>query len=93
MSEVKHDDNPKNGVFRLSEEGVEAGLMTYTWAGDTRFIIDHTEIYPQYEGKGYGKQLVSAAVEFAREKQVRIVPLCPFAKLIFAKNPKFRDVL
>ena len=56
-------------------------------------IIDHTEVKTEYSGKGIGKQLVMAAVEFARSRNVKILPLCPFAKAIFGKIPEIRDVL
>lgn len=71
----------------------KAGEMTYVWAGDSKFIIDHTEVDPKYAGQGLGKQLVDAAVAFAREKDIRIIPLCPFAKKMFERHPELQDVL
>jgi len=44
-------------------------------------------------GKSAGKQLVAAAVEYARANQLKIIPLCPFAKAVFDKTPTFQDVL
>ena len=67
--------------------------MTYSWAGDDKFIIDHTEVDEEYGGKGLGKDLVKAGVEYAREKNVKVIPLCPFAKKVIAKTPEFQDVL
>ncbi|MFD1771056.1 GNAT family N-acetyltransferase [Sphingobacterium suaedae] len=92
MLEVKQQDGRK-GKFEIFNEGALAGEMTYTWAGDTKFIIDHTEVKEGFEGKGYGKQLVMAAVEFARSKNVKIMPLCPYAKRVFDKDTAIRDVL
>ncbi len=67
--------------------------MTYTWAGPGKFIIDHTEVSPEFNGKGVGKQLVMAAVAYARAERVKIMPLCPFAQSVFDKNPDIKDVL
>lgn len=67
--------------------------MTYTWAGPTKFIIDHTEVSENYTGKGLGRQMLSAAVDFAREKGLKILPLCPFAKSVFDKEADLADVL
>ena len=67
--------------------------MTYTWAGDSKFIIDHTEVSPDFNGKGVGKKLVMAAVDYARANNVKIIPLCPFAKSVFDKVEEIRDVL
>lgn len=81
------------GYFLASDNGVEAGKMYYTWAGKDKFIIDHTEVFPAFNGKGVGKQLVMKAVDTARENNLKIIPLCPFAKSVFDKVNDIQDVL
>ena len=93
MIEVKQNNDEKHGSFEALIDGKRAGLMTYTWAGEDRFIIDHTEVEEDYNGKGVGKEMLVKAVEFAREKSKKIIPLCPFAKSVFDKVEEFRDVL
>ena len=90
---IQRDDNGKKGHFSALVNEEEAGLMTYTWAGDKMFIIDHTEVNPDFSGQGVGKQLVMAAIEFARGHNLKIMPLCPYAKSVFDKTPELRDVL
>ena len=48
----------EKGRWVIYENGGEAGEMTFTWAGDNKFIIDHTGVDEKYGGKGYGKQLL-----------------------------------
>ncbi|WET03302.1 GNAT family N-acetyltransferase [Flavobacterium sp. YJ01] len=91
--EIQQINDTKKGYFEAVEDGKEAGKMTYTWAGDSKFIIDHTEVSPDFNGKGVGKKLVLAAVEYARANNVKIIPLCPFAKSVFDKVEEIRDVL
>jgi len=91
--EVKQRGDSKKGVFYMEENGKEVATMTYVFAGDTKFIIDHTEVSPDYEGKGLGRQLVQAGVDFARAKGYKILPLCPYAKKVFAKTPEYNDVV
>ncbi|MDX1909501.1 MAG: GNAT family N-acetyltransferase [Bacteroidia bacterium] len=93
MAAIQRSDDGKKGVFYLEENGSRIAEMTYVWAGDTRFIIDHTEVFPGNEGRGLGKQLVAAAVAYARETGKHILPLCPFAKGVFQRTPAFADVL
>ncbi|WP_422359848.1 GNAT family N-acetyltransferase [Reichenbachiella sp.] len=90
---IEQFDRDNKGFFKATEKGPVAGRMTYSWAGEDKIIIDHTEVNPAFKGKGVGKQLVLAAVDFAREKQVSIIPLCPFAKSVFDRNEELRDVL
>lgn len=91
--EIKQFDRENKGFFKAEEEGKEAGRMTYSWAGKEKIIIDHTEVNPEFKGKSVGKKMVMKAVGFARENQVKIVPLCPFAKSVFDKIEEIRDVL
>ncbi|WP_185097239.1 GNAT family N-acetyltransferase [Chryseobacterium sp. Leaf180] len=93
MIDVKQNNNEKNGSFEASVDGKKAGLITYTWAGEDRFIIDHTEVEDEFGGQGVGKEMLIKAVDFAREKGVKIIPLCPFAKATFHKNKDLQDVL
>lgn len=91
--EIQQINDTRRGYFEAIEDGKEAGKMTYTWAGDSKFIIDHTEVNPDFNGKGVGKKLVMAAVEYARTNNLKIIPLCPFAKSVFDKVEEIRDVL
>lgn len=91
--EVTQVGSGAKGAFEAFEGETKAGEMTYTWAGDDKIIIDHTDVDPDFGGKGVGKAMVLAAVEFAREKGIRIMPLCPFAKSVFDKNEDLKDVL
>ena len=79
--------------FYVSVDGKQEGKMTFVFAGNDKIIIYHTEVNPGNNGKGYGKKMVDKAVEYAREKNIKIIPLCPFAKKVFDKTPEFRDVL
>jgi predicted GNAT family acetyltransferase len=91
--EVLQEDNGKKGKFYILENGIQAAEMTYTWAATERIIIDHTEVNEVLKGKSAGKQMVLKAVEFAREKGIKIFPLCPFAKSVFDKVSEIRNVL
>lgn len=89
---IERKDDGKKGEFTAINEGEKAGLMTYVWTGEDKFIIDHTEVESEFSGQGVGKKLVMAAVEFARENKLKIIPLCPFAKSVFDKVAEIQDV-
>ena len=90
---IEQFNDEKKGSFKAIEDGKVAGEMTYVWAGPGKIIIDHTEVNPDFSGKGVGKKLVLEAVKYARDNKVKILPLCPFAKSVFDKNPDLQDVL
>lgn len=75
------------------KDGDECGRMSYSDAGPDKFIISHTEVRPKYSSQGVGTMMVMASVEYARENDLKIVPLCSFAKSIFIKRRDIHDVL
>ncbi len=90
---IEHTDNGKKGRFFVEVQGKILAEMTYVWIGEDRFIIDHTEVSDVLKGKGIGQKMVQAAVDLARERRIKILPLCPFAKAVFQKTKSFEDVL
>ncbi len=91
--QIKLETNAKNGFFSVEINGKTEAKMTFVFAGTDKIIIDHTEVNPGNNGKGLGKKMMTAAVEMAREKNLKIIPLCPFAKSVFEKTSEFRNVL
>lgn len=90
---VQQTDNQKKGAFFVEQDGERLAEMTYSWAGEDKFIIDHTDVSDTLRGQGIGRHLLDAAVNFAREKQVKIIPFCPYAKSVFDKDSTLHDVL
>lgn len=90
--EIKHRESETKGAFYIEENGTTLAEMTYSKAGTDKLIIDHTEVSPELKGQGVGLQLVKHAVEYVREKGVKILPLCPFAKATLMKHPEWKDV-
>lgn len=90
---IEREDNGRKGRFVIYADDQMAGEMTFVWAGKSKFIIDHTGVGENFSGKGYGKKLVIEAVEYARKNDLKILPLCPFAKKVFDRDPGLGDVL
>ncbi|KRD58757.1 GNAT family acetyltransferase [Flavobacterium sp. Root935] len=88
---LKEESNKGFSIAR--ENNKRAGMMSYSIAGDTLIIIDHTEVEQEFNGKGVGKQMLYKIVEMARDKNVKIIPLCPFAASMFKKLDDIKDVL
>jgi predicted GNAT family acetyltransferase len=90
---VKHDITETKGAFLAFENENKIGEMTYSSAGNDKIIIDHTEVHPDEKGKGIGRVLLDKAVEYARDNNIKIIPLCPYAKSMFDRDVNIRDVL
>ena len=92
---IQHKDDGSRGKFFVREEGQEATAeMFYHYTSNpSTIIIDHTAVDEIHKGKGVGGQLVHAAVEWARSNNIKIIPVCSFAKAVFDKKEEYADVL
>jgi predicted GNAT family acetyltransferase len=91
--DIQHSSGDTKGEFVIEKGGEVQAKITYSKAGDTRMIIDHTEVSDTLEGKGVGKKLVEHAINYARENELTVIPLCPFAKSIIERDESLQDVL
>lgn len=92
MQMIEHEQTGHRGAFFIEEQGKRLAALTYTVAG-SRVILDHTDVDDALRGTGAGRKLVAAAVDWAREEEVKLMPLCPFARSVFDNTPEFGDVL
>ena len=102
MITIQHQETKKSGIFeawmRATEEGacsepVQVGEMTYQRPTLQRMIIDHTRVFDGFEGRGIARQLVLAAVDFARANNRQIVPVCSYARALLTRTDEFKDIL
>lgn len=89
---IQHESNEHTGRFFIEENGKGLAEMDYKFRNGEMVIL-HTEVDESLEGKGVGKALVSAGVDYAREHQYKITPLCQFAKKVLERSPDYADVL
>ena len=90
---IQQHDTATKGDFTLEENGVEKGKLHYSWAGISTMIVQHTEVYPEFEHHGNGLLLVEAAINFARKGNFKIIPKCSFTKEMFRQHHEWKDVL
>ncbi len=90
--DIKLQQEESKGVFYIEENGKRLAEMTFSKAGDNLIIIDHTEVSDALRGTGAGKKMVAHAVAYARSSNLKILPLCPFARAVFDKTPDYNDV-
>ena len=58
-----------------------------------QMVINHTQVFDGYEGQGIARQMVMAAVDFARENGRQIIPVCSYAKAVLTRTDEYQDVL
>jgi len=92
---IGREEKGHRGAFYLDRDGVRLASLTFSKGPDGKIVmLDHTEIFDgALKGKGVARKLVEASVAWARETNVKLVAVCPFAKAVFDRVPALRDVL
>ncbi|KQT33052.1 acetyltransferase [Chryseobacterium sp. Leaf405] len=80
------------GEIQLFSDDKKAGKMDISVIKD-KLTVYHTEVDEEYAGKGFAKILLEKLVSYARENDLKIVPLCPYVHAQFKRNPEeYKDV-
>ena len=90
--DIKHKESNSRGMFYIENENGLVAELTYQRSDDDILTIDHTEVKREMENQGIGSKLIEKSVEYARENQFKINPLCPFAEVKFDENESYSDV-
>lgn len=56
-------------------------------------ILPHTVVPPAFEGKGVASRLARYAMDYARTRDLKIIPLCPFMAGYIQKHPETHDLV
>ena len=86
--EINH--NPANHTF---EVWIAGKLSKLDYIQDEKnFVITHVGVYPEQRGQGVAGKIVEAALEYAKENSLRVVPMCSYAAAYIRRNPKFMEL-
>ncbi|WP_145997069.1 GNAT family N-acetyltransferase [Halobacillus sp. Marseille-P3879] len=86
------DIQEEKGRFYIIKENQTIAELIFEEEGSD-MIITHTEVNPEDQGEGLATELVEYAVQYARENDVKIKPVCAFAEKVLSNDPKHQDVL
>jgi predicted GNAT family acetyltransferase len=80
------------GSFNLQDGEKKIGDLTFRVVGE-ELTAYHTEVSSEYGGQGLGKKLVEALVDYARSRNLKVRPLCPYVHMVFKRNPEeYNDI-
>ncbi|MDV3309569.1 MAG: N-acetyltransferase [Cyclobacteriaceae bacterium] len=75
------------GAFYLQENQERLAEMEISVSKGV-LTVYHTEVAEKLKGKGVASELLKAMVSYAREKNLKVVPLCPYVHSRFKKDPE-----
>lgn len=70
-----------DGLLAVADYRVEGGRMLFT----------HTEVPPAFRGRGIAEKLVLAGFRAARERGLKIEPICSYVAALLRRYPEFAE--
>jgi len=75
------------------EQDGQVSYLEFETDGYGWMTIWHTEVAEALRGRGIGLELVTKALEYARENSLRVDIICPLAKHLIDKHPDLKLLL
>jgi predicted GNAT family acetyltransferase len=88
--DVRFDSDGRR--FEVFLDGLKAGHVRFRDEAGVRTFV-HTQIDPEFEGKGLGGELIRAAFDQTRAAGLRVIPECPFVKSFIEKHPEYGELV
>jgi predicted GNAT family acetyltransferase len=91
---ITREDDGRHGRYVARIAGIDGEAeLTFTHRGPGLISADHTGAPESLRGTGAAGALVDRLIADARTDGFRIIPLCPYVRARYEKNPAWRDVM
>jgi uncharacterized protein len=91
--EITVVDNEQTHRFEArTPDGEVAGFVAYL-ARPGYLVLVHTEVKVEYDGQGIGGALVRQVLDQIRERDLKLVPQCPFVAAYLRRHPDYQDLV
>ena len=85
-------DNVEKHHFEIDLGDGSIAIAEYN-LGPGKIVFTHTEVPPAHEAQGIGSALIRFALKSARERGLKVAPICPFFAAYFKKHAEEQDLL
>jgi predicted GNAT family acetyltransferase len=89
---IQHQQSVKSGVFYIEAGGVQLAELSYIRLSESIISINHTFVSYSLRGQGIARQLLDAAVDWARKNGLKVGATCSYVVAQFEQDPVFEDV-
>lgn len=83
-------DNTARSRFELIEEG-KLAFADYRLNGGV-LILPHVEADPALRGRGAAGRLMAGVLNLARDRGLKVTPICSYAVAYIQRHPEYRDL-
>ncbi|HET9907245.1 MAG TPA: GNAT family N-acetyltransferase [Anaerolineales bacterium] len=82
--------NEADGQFETWIDG-QLSKLDYMLDGNN-IVMTHVGVHPAHRGQGVAGKLTQVALEYAKEKSFRVIPMCPYIAAYIRRNTKYLEL-
>lgn len=86
---VQHNEEKRRFEVKVDDKIAVAEYIKTT----QKFILTHTEVPRGLEGNGIASHLAVAALTYAKDNSLPVMPLCPYMAGYIARHPEWKAIL
>lgn len=90
LEELTITNNPAENRFEVLIEG-KLSKLDYIEDGDT-IVMTHVGVHPDHRGGGVAGKITQSALEYARAKSLRVIPMCSYIAAYIRRNPQYVEL-
>lgn len=83
---------PKKGRFEIERDGL-VSYLAYETDGHEGISLVHTEVPPSLRHHGIANELAKMALEYAKEKHLKVEVICPVVYHFLSKHPEYKPLV
>ena len=92
VADTRVVDNESSRRYELWVGEDLAGVLIYRKRPEAVALV-HTEVYPEFEGRGLGGTLVAGALDDIRQRGLGVVAICPFVRSYLKRHPEYAELV
>jgi Predicted acetyltransferase len=86
--EITHNTEKKR--FEVLIDG-QLSKLDYIEDGNT-IVMTHVGVHPDHRGGGVAGKITQSALEYARAKSLRVIPMCSYIAAYIRRNPQYVEL-
>ena len=85
-------NNEEESQFETTVDG-HVALAAYDLEDPNRIVFTHTEVPEALSGRGLAGAIVKYGLDYAREKNLTVVPQCSYVAAFVKRHSEYQDLL
>lgn len=90
LNELEITNNSAENRFEVWIDG-QLSKLDYIEDGDT-IVMTHVGVHPEHRGGGVAGRITQVALEYAKQRNLRVIPMCSYVASYIRRNPQYIEL-